>query len=131
MKKWMIGLGSIVLAGIVGAAIFFSQLHGMMKYFKEYYLTNVNLQSVSDGTYRGSCGKFLVAVDLEAKVLQHRIADIKIVTEKCGKGYDAKKVVERVLQAQSLNVDVVSGATASSKCILIALELALTAQKAK
>jgi len=42
-----------------------------------------------------------------------------------GKGGKAEKIVDDVIKAQSLNVDVVSGATVSSKVILKAGEMAL------
>jgi uncharacterized protein with FMN-binding domain len=126
MKKWLIVLVCIVLVVIAGGVTFKIKINQMIKYFVEYNLKNVDLQTVADGTYRGTFGKFVVSVDLEANVLQHRITDIKIVNQKCGKGYDGKKVIDRVLQAQSLKVDAIAGATASSRCILIALERALT-----
>ncbi len=131
MKKWLIAFVCIVLVVVAGGAVFAIKINAMIKYFKEYNLTNVDLQTVADGTYRGSFGKFVVSVDLAATVQQHRIAEIKIVKEKCGKGYDGQKVIERVMQAQKLNVDAVAGATASSRCILIALEKALSGQPAK
>jgi uncharacterized protein with FMN-binding domain len=128
MKKWLIGLACIVLVVIAAGVVFKIKINAMLKYFVEYNLKNVDLQTVADGTYRGSFGKFVVSVDLEAKVAQHRIVDITIVKESCGKGYDGKKVIERVLQAQAVKVDAIAGATASSRCILIALEKALTGQ---
>jgi uncharacterized protein with FMN-binding domain len=131
MKKWMILVVCIVLVAVAGGVVFKIKIDHMMKYFAEYPLKNVDLQTVADGAYRGSFGKFVVAVDLEANVKQHRIADIKIISQKCGKGYEAKKILDRVLQAQSLKVDAIAGATGSSRCILIALDRALTAQQAK
>jgi uncharacterized protein with FMN-binding domain len=132
MKKWIIVFVCIILVAVAGGVVFKIKINEMIKFFTEYKVKNVDLQSVADGTYRGSYGKFVVAVDLETNVQQHRIADIKIVNQKCGgKKYDGKKVIDRVLQAQSLNVDAITGSTASSKCILIALEKALTAQQAK
>ena len=131
MKTWMVVLICVLLIIIAGGVVFKIKINQMIRFFVEYNLKNVDLQTVADGAYRGSFGKFVVFVDLEAKVSQHRITDITIVKEKCGKGYDGKKVIERVLQAQAVKVDAVAGATASSRCILIALEKALTAQQAK
>jgi uncharacterized protein with FMN-binding domain len=128
MKKWLIGLACIVLVAIAAGVVFKIKINQMIKYFVEYNLKNVDLQTVADGTYRGAFGKFVVTVDLEAKVQQHHITDITIVKQSCGKGYDGKKVIERVMQAQAVKVDAIAGATASSRCILIALEKALTGQ---
>jgi len=41
------------------------------------------------------------------------------------KGKPAEAIVDSVVAAQSLQVDIVSGATLSSKCILKAIEVAL------
>jgi uncharacterized protein with FMN-binding domain len=131
MKKWMILAACVLLVAVAGGVIFKIKIDQMMKYFAEYPLKNADIQTIADGTYRGSFGKFVVAADLEANVKQHRIVDIKIISQKCGKGYEAKKILDRVLQAQSLKVDAIAGATGSSRCILIAIDRALNSPQAK
>ncbi len=128
-KKLWIVAGCIVAVVAVGVVIFGVKLIGMAKYFKEYAVQNIDLTTIPDGAYRGECGVFLVAADVEAKVQDHRVSDIKILKQRCGKGYEGKQVIERIIKEQSLNVDAVAGATASSKCILIALERALKTGK--
>ena len=126
MKKVLIVLGAVAVVCAAGVFIFSMKLHAMMKFFTEYSIKNVEFAAVPDGVYRGQCGVFLVAAELEAKVRDHRVSDIRILKQRCGKVYDGRLVVDRVLKEQTLNVDAVAGATASSRCILIALERALT-----
>jgi len=46
----------------------------------------------------------------------------------CGPGYEAKEVLDRIVAAQSPQVDVVTGATGSSRCLMAAVHRALTAR---
>lgn len=67
----------------------------------------------------------MVAADVSATVRNHKITDIKILRHKNERGQRAEVIPQRVLAAQSLKVDTVSGATNSSKVILKAIENAL------
>ena len=131
MKKVLIIVGAVAVVCAAGAFIFSLKLHAMMKFFTEYSIKNVDFTAVPDGAYHGQCGAFLVAAEIEAKVRDHRVSDIRILKQRCGKGYDGRLVVDRVLKEQTLNVDAVAGATASSRCILIALERALTSTESR
>ena len=86
---------------------------------------NVDLKKVTDGTYNGqhSAGetRAIVAVDVKS----HEMTDIEILKHECWKGKKAEVIVEDVIEKQSLGVDIVSGATVSSKVILKAIENAL------
>ncbi|QTX33854.1 FMN-binding protein [Aminithiophilus ramosus] len=53
------------------------------------------------------------------------VTAIDLLRHENGRGEKAEIVVDRVLAAQSLRVDAVSGATGSSKVILKAIERAL------
>jgi len=59
-------------------------------------------------------------------VQDHQIKEIELVRHDHGQGSSAEVIPDRILEAQSLEVDIVSGATASSKVILKAVENALT-----
>lgn len=85
----------------------------------------MNLEKVKDGTYKGEYKNFPVKVVVSVKVKNHQITEIKIKKHREGKGEKAEAIIEDVIQAQSLEIDVISGATLSSKCILKAIENAL------
>ena len=57
---------------------------------------------------------------------QEKISNINILEHKNERGTPAEIIPKKVVDAQSLKVDVVSGATNSSKVILKAIENALT-----
>jgi uncharacterized protein with FMN-binding domain len=81
-----------------------------------------------DGVYRGnySVSGTPVKVTLDVTVSQSKITAIRLIEHtRSPIGKKAEKIIETVIQEQSLEVDVISGATASSKAILKAVENAL------
>lgn len=117
----------IILVVIIGFVIYMSiGMHNMKQKFKNTTINDVNLKKVKDGTYTGSYKNFLVIVNLEVAVKNHKITDIKILKQECGKGYEGLDTIDRVKKAQSLKVDTVTGATGSSIAILKSIERALT-----
>ncbi|MFO8059504.1 MAG: FMN-binding protein, partial [Bacillota bacterium] len=78
-----------------------------------------------DGTYDGSHEVFPVSVEVRVTVQDHRITRIELVKHTHGRGEAAEVIPDRVLEAQTLKVDAISGATYSSKAILKAIEDAL------
>jgi uncharacterized protein with FMN-binding domain len=132
MKKVLIVLGCIVVVCAAGMFIFRLKIQGMLKFYREYSVKTVDFKTIPDGVYRGNCKVFVVGADVEAKVQDHRVSDIKIIKQQCGgKKYEGREVIDRVLKDQTLGVDAVTGSTASSKCILIALERAFSAVPVK
>ena len=88
-------------------------------------IETVDLQKIKDGTYEGEYKSFPVIAVVSIKVKNHKITEIKIIKHREGKGEKAEAIIEDVIRAQSLEVDTISGATRSSKCILKAIENAL------
>lgn len=86
----------------------------------------VDLSRLSDGVYLGSYECFPVRVSVVVTIYEHTILAIEIVEHRTGQGGDAERIVADVLRNQTLAVDAVSGATLSSKCILKAVETALS-----
>jgi uncharacterized protein with FMN-binding domain len=90
-----------------------------------YRPADVDFASVGNGTYVGSEDTGLVAADVRVTVEGGVVTAIDLLRHENGRGEKAEIVVDRVLAAQSLRVDAVSGATGSSKVILKAIERAL------
>ena len=67
----------------------------------------------------------LVAAQVRVTVADGAIRRIEILHHENGRGKPAEAVLDRVIAAQSLRVDAVSGATSSSKVLLKAVENAL------
>lgn len=81
--------------------------------------------TIPPGRYQGSFHAPLVSALVEVTVDEGRIQTIEVLEHTHGPGYGAERIVDSVLAAQSLQVDVVSGATGSSKVMLKAIENAL------
>jgi uncharacterized protein with FMN-binding domain len=95
---------------------------------KRQELGPLEVSGKADGLYRGAYKTWPLAAEVDVTIEAGTIAGIDLVTHKYGRGKPAEAVIERVIAAQSLNVDAVSGATASSKTILIAIRNALEPQ---
>ena len=95
----------------------------------EIVITSPDLSKIADGVYRGSSKVGPVRVTLDLAMQNSVISSIQIIEHRNGRGKKAEAIVGEIIKAQSLNVDVVSGATASSKAILLAAQNALTGNK--
>ncbi len=88
-------------------------------------IEDVDLQKIKNGTYEGEYKIFPVIAVVSIKVKNHKITEIEIIKHREGKGEKAEAIIEDVIRTQSIEVDTISGATLSSKCILKAIENAL------
>jgi len=113
-------LGSIsVLCGIV------LLLFGACVDLDAIVIENPNLQEVVDGTYRGESKVGPVRVTVDVTVENGAYQSIQLIRHFNGRGKSAEAIVPAIINAQTLEVDVISGATGSSKAILKAVENAL------
>jgi len=96
--------------------------------YKEMQASLPDISTKADGTYRGEVDfkgtPISVIVDV---VLQEQvITAINIVKHTCSPiGKKAEVVIDKIIETQSLDVDIVTGATVSGKAILKAVEEAL------
>lgn len=126
-KKVLIGLGIFLVVIILLGVAFFFRAQQMVKRLSTP-VEHVDLTQIEDGVYAGQFGDFLVDVKLEVTVKDHEIVSIEIIEQRAGAGYQAFEVLDRIIEAQSPRVDVVTGATGSSRCIMLAVQQALTGQ---
>lgn len=127
--KWiLIGLGIVLVILVVAFVFFRLRYNKMVDVIDSIELTSVDLEQIEDGVYRGNFGEFLVSVTLDVTVKDHKITGIEIIEQNSGPGHEAHEVIDLIIQAQSPNVDAVTGATGSSKCIMIAVQNALQKQ---
>jgi uncharacterized protein with FMN-binding domain len=109
----------VVLAGIR------MHLESNLEQLANLEISNVDLTKLEDGTYTGTYEVFPVAAEVSLTIGNHKITDIKLLKHDNGQGTPAEVIPEKVVEAQSLEVDIVSGATYSSKVILKSIENAL------
>ncbi|MFD3156855.1 FMN-binding protein [Haloimpatiens sp. FM7330] len=88
-------------------------------------INNVELTNVSDGSYIGEYKTKLVKAVVKVNVEDKKITSIDIMEHKCGLGKKAEKITKEIEKSQSLDVDLISGATLSSKVILKAVQNAI------
>lgn len=90
-------------------------------------LTVVTAQNLPDGVYAGAYRAFRFSNGVAVAVQDGRITDIRQVsTQVVAKPETIVLLTQRVLAAQSTQVDAVSGCTVDSKAFLLAVEDALT-----
>lgn len=76
-----------------------------------------------DGIYQGAATEGPVSVVAEVTILDRRIAKVDLIQHRNWKGGAAGDVIpDRIIEAQSTDVDGVSGATMSSVVIMNAVE---------
>jgi uncharacterized protein with FMN-binding domain len=109
-------------------AIIFISCSMVLSNINSLNATLPNLSDKPDGVYRGAytVSPTPVEVKLDVTVISGRLDKIDIVTHTASAiGKQAEKIIPKIIEKQSLDIDVVSGATASSKAILKAVENAL------
>jgi uncharacterized protein with FMN-binding domain len=107
---------------VVGAALFLSGCVDLSK----VVIGNPDFSVVPDNTYRGESKVGPVRVTVDVTMEGGSIKAIDLVRHFNGLGKKAEVIIPKVIEAQSLNVDVISGATGSSKAILQAIERAVS-----
>lgn len=83
---------------------------------------------IYEGTGTGFAGKITVAVEIKDKKIV-AITVLNVEADDAAFFNRAKGVIDRIIQSQNLVVDVVSGATYSSRGIISAVKNALTGEK--
>ena len=119
----LVGLG--IVTGMFFGVRYFIYLQSYKNIIKNITIGKIDLSKVSSGTYLGSFDALEVGADVSVTVDNHKITAIKIIHHKNARGKRAEVMPERVIAAQSLQVDTISGATNSSKVILKAIDNAL------
>lgn len=124
--------GCLVVVAVVALAVLAGGLwlRGKMIAFETklnaIQIRDVDLSQVADGTYTGAADAEIIRAEVKVTMRDNMIKGIELVRHDTGRGQDAKAIPDRVVAAQSLHVDVITGATYSSKVILKAIENALT-----
>jgi uncharacterized protein with FMN-binding domain len=120
MWKYILGgFGLIVAFGV------FFMFNGMGA-IKNMDIYSVDLTGVGDGTYTGAFKKGRWNSQVEVTVKDHKIVDIKVLNADPTVNSISEDTVKKVIEAQKVDIDIVSGATVTTKALLKAIEDALT-----
>ncbi len=126
---WTFLTALVVIA--VGVALFMAFIYPKLKLQAELQRLQINeveLTKVSDGTYHGEFFYYDFMYEVEVVVVDHEITQIAVLKNIDDVEYAKRTedMVEQVVKEQSLKVDMVTGATITSKALLKAIENALS-----
>ena len=93
---------------------------------KKVKINEVPISQVADGEYVGEAQIKPVSAKVNVQVENGKITDIEIKDHMTGLGKNGEKIIDQIINKQSLDVDAISGATQSSVTITKAVENALT-----
>lgn len=132
MKKVLIILGSIILVIVLAAAGGVFYITRGLESGSRVELAGLDLADAEDGVYPGSYNSGRWSNKLQVTVKDGKITDIAI-TDDVAFVRDglADKLFDEVIASQDTRVDIVSGATVTSKAYLKSIEDAVNNQEGK
>ena len=133
MSGWAIALvvvGVLVAAGAAAGGVGWSRLMKEHKEARSLPLNAVDFSKLKDGTYHGAYEGGMYkwrANECDVTVTDGQVTDIQLVgsQDPGSKNTQHKELYDRVIKAQSLQVDTITSATLTSKAWLQAVENAL------
>lgn len=91
---------------------------------KNIEINNIDISKLKDGTYRGKYSKGRWISEVEVKVIDNEIKGIKTLSKSITPDI-SDELSKKIIKNQRIDVDVVSGATVTSKAYLKSVENAL------
>ena len=119
LKKIAVILIILVVIGFLGFKLVANKIISDAKVLT---FEEIDSGQLKDGEYLGNYEIFPVKVSVKTTVLNGKITQIELLEHFNGKGAPAEKIVDDIIEKQSLQVDAVSGATVSSIAIKKAVE---------
>jgi uncharacterized protein with FMN-binding domain len=129
MTGWLIALAVLAVLGIVGG-INWSKLMKEHQEARSLPLNRVDFSKLKDGQYHGAYEGGMYkwrANECDVTVKNGKVSDIQLKgsDDPGAKNTQHKELFDRVIKAQSLQVDTITSATLTSKAYLQAVENAL------
>ena len=84
-----------------------------------------DLQMAKSGSYTGIQDSGIVSAEVQVMINKGEIREVIIIRHDTGMGKKAETITDSIIKYQSVELDAISGATASSKTILKATEKAI------
>jgi uncharacterized protein with FMN-binding domain len=92
---------------------------------KDLEISNVDVSTIKDGIYVGNADNGLVKATVSVEISNGIILNISILEHDNLLGKPAEKIIDSIVEQQSLDVDAITSATYSSDTIRKAVENAL------
>lgn len=118
----LVALGVLAILLAVGL----TAMGQVVKRAKGLPVSSPSLSTVADGLYLGEYAIEPVQVKVLVEVAGGKLQSVEILSHVNGLGKAAEALAKTLVEKQSLEVDAVAGATVSSKCIVKAVEAALS-----
>ena len=118
----LVALGALAILLAVGL----TAMGQVVKRAKGLPVSSPSLSTVADGLYLGEYAIEPVQVKVLVEVAGGKLQSVEILSHVNGLGRAAEVLAKTLVEKQSLEVDAVAGATVSSKCIVKAVEAALS-----
>lgn len=123
MNKGLKKLSIVIVIAVLILTVGFIVIKSIK--IQEVEVSQIDLGTVKDGNYSGEHTSALVKVKVSVRVSDNAIKTIIIDEHQTGLGKKAESITDKIIEEQSLQVDSISGATASSNTIKKAVEDAL------
>lgn len=118
-------LGVVLGIVVIGGVAFTITGKQMEKKIAKQVNVVIDMDKVSDGTYEGESDAGIIKVKVRVEVKEHKITNVEILEHDDGMGGPAEAMVDDMVAENTDDVDLVSGATMSSKTIRNAVNIAL------
>ncbi|PKL11432.1 MAG: FMN-binding protein [Spirochaetae bacterium HGW-Spirochaetae-8] len=123
--KVLLWILAVLVIVVFGGSIAMKSIEARLSELSTQAIPDITPNNLADGLYQGSYAVFPVKVVVEVAVAQGKIVTIKLLEHRQGQGKAAEALIPQVVGSQSIQLDAVSGATYSSKVILLAIADAL------
>ena len=116
---------AVSLILLIFLAVYLRNVAAYKQAVRETTVDEINISDVSDGIYIGEYDVNFIYAKVEVTVQDGKITNIELLEHKNERGKPAEAILGKIIDAQEINVDAISGATNSSTVIKKATEIAL------
>ena len=126
-------IGSIVVVALLISHMvtYFVDFSSYQSKMASVQVQGMTAKGVADGKYIGECNVGFIYVKVEVTVMGEEIQDIQLLEHKNERGKKAERLIGEMKQKKTTGVDMVSGASYSSRVLTKAVENALKTTKGK
>jgi uncharacterized protein with FMN-binding domain len=118
-------LGAVSLLFFIMFLVIYYHANKFEKELGALTVDPVEFSKVKDGVYDGVSDLSILTAKVSVKVEKAKVTGIKLLEHKHSPNHGADKITDKIIAAQTLNVDAVTGASLSSKVIKKAVSEAL------
>lgn len=128
-RRVKIFIGAAAITVIISGVFLTGYLMSVQNYrtaVAQITYTHSDALSIPDGVYIGECDVRFIYAKVEVTVKDRRIADIRLLEHRHDRGIQAERILQEIIVQQKMDVDIVAGATNSSKVLKKAVDNALS-----